>query len=152
MTSNVLFVAIILILEPALNRTVHDTHINDDTFIAIIMGVEDQCFQAVVRISLRVQALSHKFARIISLIPIPAFAEASTASLASSPITSSISCFTFSGSALGRSILLITGKISKIIFQCQVYVSQAFALQSLVQRLQQAARLHKQQGFGIPHK
>ncbi|MGZ6290631.1 MAG: 30S ribosomal protein S3 [Syntrophales bacterium] len=39
------------------------------------------------------------------------FAEASTASEASSPITSSISFLTRSGSALGRSILLITGII-----------------------------------------
>ena len=43
----------------------------------------------------------------------PAFADASTASEASRPITSSISCLTRSGSALGKSILLITGTISK---------------------------------------
>ena len=49
----------------------------------------------------------------ISSIPIPALAEANTASLASKPMTSSISVLTRSGSAAGRSILLITGKISK---------------------------------------
>ncbi|CKF97900.1 Uncharacterised protein [Streptococcus pneumoniae] len=51
----------------------------------------------------------------ISSIPIPAFAEASTASDASNPITSSTSWRTRSGSALGKSILLITGKISKLL-------------------------------------
>ncbi len=49
----------------------------------------------------------------ISSIPIPAFALAKTASDASIPITSSISVRTRSGSAAGKSILLITGKISK---------------------------------------
>ncbi len=49
----------------------------------------------------------------MSSIPIPDFAEASTASEASKPITSSISSRTLSGSAAGKSILLMTGKISK---------------------------------------
>ena len=40
-------------------------------------------------------------------------AEISGASAQSSPITSSISCFISSGLALGKSILLITGTISK---------------------------------------
>ena len=48
-----------------------------------------------------------------SSIPIPFFAEISGASCASIPITSSISFLTRSGSALGRSILLITGKTSR---------------------------------------
>jgi len=45
-------------------------------------------------------------------IPMPDFALVSTAFEASSPITSSISLRTFSGSAAGRSILLMTGTIS----------------------------------------
>ena len=48
-----------------------------------------------------------------SSILIPILAEISGASCASMPITSSISFFTRSGSALGRSILLITGMISR---------------------------------------
>ena len=48
-----------------------------------------------------------------SSIPIPFLAEIRGASWASMPITSSISFFTRSGSALGKSILLITGKTSK---------------------------------------
>ena len=48
----------------------------------------------------------------ISSMPIPALALASTASDASRPMTSSISLRTFSGSAAGRSILLMTGTIS----------------------------------------
>ena len=43
----------------------------------------------------------------------PVLAEMSGASLASKPIISSISSLTRSGSALGRSILLITGIISR---------------------------------------
>ena len=43
----------------------------------------------------------------------PVFAEIKGASSASIPITSSISSFTLSGSALGRSILLITGTTSR---------------------------------------
>ena len=42
----------------------------------------------------------------------PVLAEISTACEASSPITSSICCLTFAGSAAGRSILLSTGTIS----------------------------------------
>ncbi len=48
----------------------------------------------------------------ISCIPIPAFALASVASVASMPTISSISLFTLSGSAEGRSILFITGMSS----------------------------------------
>ena len=44
---------------------------------------------------------------------IPFFADIKGASDASSPITSSISFFTKSGLALGKSILFITGIISK---------------------------------------
>ena len=49
----------------------------------------------------------------ISSIPIPAFAEHCTASVASNPKTSSISCATRSQSAAGKSILFKTGTISK---------------------------------------
>jgi hypothetical protein len=42
----------------------------------------------------------------------PVFAEIRIAFEASSPITSSICCFTFSGSAAGRSTLLSTGTTS----------------------------------------
>ena len=49
----------------------------------------------------------------ISWIPIPSFAEQGTASEASRPITSSISRRTSATSALGRSILLMTGMISR---------------------------------------
>jgi hypothetical protein len=42
----------------------------------------------------------------------PVLAEIGMASLASMPITSSICCFTRSGSAAGRSILLRMGTIS----------------------------------------
>ena len=48
-----------------------------------------------------------------SSIPIPILAEILGASCASMPITSSISLITRSGSADGRSILLITGKTSR---------------------------------------
>ena len=44
---------------------------------------------------------------------VPIFAEISGASSASRPITSSISLLTLSGSALGRSILFMTGIISR---------------------------------------
>ena len=46
-------------------------------------------------------------------MPMPFFALASTASLASSPITCSICSRIRSGSADGRSILLMTGMISR---------------------------------------
>ena len=49
----------------------------------------------------------------ISGIPIPDLAEHNTASDASKPMISSISCLTRSGSAEGKSILLITGMISR---------------------------------------
>ena len=49
----------------------------------------------------------------ISGIPIPDLAEHKTASEASKPMISSISCLTRSGSAEGKSILLITGMISR---------------------------------------
>ncbi len=49
----------------------------------------------------------------ISIIPTPSLADAKTASCAGIPIISSISSLTFVGSALGRSILFITGMISK---------------------------------------
>ena len=45
-------------------------------------------------------------------MPMPALALASTAFEASRPMISSISFFTFSGSAEGKSILLMTGMIS----------------------------------------
>ncbi len=48
-----------------------------------------------------------------SSILIPFLADISGASCASIPITSSISSITLSGSALGRSILLITGNTSR---------------------------------------
>ena len=48
-----------------------------------------------------------------SSIPIPVFPETRTALSVGRPIISSISSFTFSGSAEGRSILLITGSISR---------------------------------------
>ena len=54
----------------------------------------------------------------ISLIPMPVFAEQKIAFEVSSPMTSSICCLTPSGSAEGRSILLITGTISKFSFEC----------------------------------
>ena len=47
-----------------------------------------------------------------SVMPMPDLALVSTASLASRPMMSSISARTFSGSAAGRSILLMTGTIS----------------------------------------
>jgi hypothetical protein len=46
-------------------------------------------------------------------MPMPVFAETRSASVVSSPMVSSISSRTRSGSALGRSILLITGMISR---------------------------------------
>ena len=49
----------------------------------------------------------------LSRLPVPSFAETQGISDASKPITSSISFFTSSTRALGKSILLITGKISK---------------------------------------
>ena len=45
-------------------------------------------------------------------MPMPVLAEACTASLASMPMMSSISCMTRSGSAAGKSILLSTGTTS----------------------------------------
>ncbi len=52
----------------------------------------------------------------ISWIPFPSFAEARIASEASMPMTSSIWRRTFSGSAAGRSILLMTGTIVRLLF------------------------------------
>ena len=49
-----------------------------------------------------------------SLMPMPLLALTSTAPLQSSPITCSISFFTRSGSAAGRSILFMTGMISRL--------------------------------------
>ena len=49
----------------------------------------------------------------ISFVPMPSLALASIASEQSSPIASSICSFVFSGSAAGRSILFITGIISR---------------------------------------
>ena len=46
-------------------------------------------------------------------MPMPALAEARIAPEASRPMTSSISFFTRSGSALGRSILLSTGTMAR---------------------------------------
>ncbi len=51
-------------------------------------------------------------ASMISSMPMPVLAEQGMASVASMPITSSISALAFSGSALGRSILLSTGTTS----------------------------------------
>src|SRR5581483_9415755 len=51
----------------------------------------------------------------ISLVPMPSLALARIACEASMPITSSISRLTRSGSALGRSILLITGRTSRLL-------------------------------------
>jgi len=48
----------------------------------------------------------------ISSTPMPVLAEHGIASLASMPITSSISAFALSGSDCGRSILLSTGSTS----------------------------------------
>ena len=48
-----------------------------------------------------------------SSIPIPVFPDTSTALSEGNPITSSISSFTLSGSAEGKSILFITGNISR---------------------------------------
>ena len=50
-----------------------------------------------------------------SSMPIPAFAEINGASSAGRPIMSSISFFTTSGCAAGRSILLITGITSRLL-------------------------------------
>ena len=44
----------------------------------------------------------------------PVFAEIHGASIAGIPIKSSISCFTSSGLAIGKSTLFITGKISRL--------------------------------------
>jgi hypothetical protein len=49
----------------------------------------------------------------ISGTPCPVFAETISASVASSPIVSSICCWTHSGRATGRSILLSTGTIAR---------------------------------------
>ncbi len=49
----------------------------------------------------------------ISTIPMPSLADVGTASFASRPMTSSISRRTPSTSAEGRSILLMTGMISR---------------------------------------
>ena len=50
---------------------------------------------------------------VTSETPCPVFAEINSASVASRPITSSISCITRSGSAAGRSTLFSTGMISR---------------------------------------
>ena len=49
----------------------------------------------------------------ISFMPAPVLALVNTALLASSPTTSEISCFALSGLAEGKSILFMTGKISR---------------------------------------
>ena len=52
----------------------------------------------------------------ISTIPFPSLAEARIASEASMPTTSSIWRRTVSGSAAGRSILLMTGTMVRLLF------------------------------------
>ena len=71
-------------------------------------------------------------------MPMPCLALASTASLASSPITCSICSRMRSGSADGRSILLMTGMISRLWLQREIGVGQRLRLHAL-------RRIHHQQ-------
>ena len=61
----------------------------------------------------------------------PAFADASTASCASSPITFSICSRTRSGSAEGRSTLLMTGEDVEVVVDGQVAVGQRLRFDAL---------------------
>ena len=77
---------------------------------------------------------------------VPFFAEIWGASWASMPITSSISSITRWGSALGRSILLITGRISRSWSRARytlasVWASMPWAASTTSTAPSQAARL-----------
>ncbi len=67
----------------------------------------------------------------ISCVPIPIFAEARTASVASIASRSSISSATRSGSAAGRSILLITGTSARSFAHRQIDVGDRLRLHPL---------------------
>ena len=111
-TSNSALVAIILIfipgfIRPSITRTYKTTPL-----YASNLESNTKAFKGLSLIPEGAGTLA-TIASSTSSIPKPVFALVKTASDASIPITSSISCLTRSGSALGRSTLLITGIISK---------------------------------------
>ena len=95
-----------------LDDPVDDADQDDDAEIGVVPAVDQHRLQRRVAVALGRRDLVDHRLRALRRCRCPLFALVSTASLASSPITSSISARTFSGSAAGRSILLMTGTIS----------------------------------------
>ena len=108
-----------------------DAHQDDHAAVAVVPAVEQQDAAAAPSGSPTGGGTLATTASRISWMPFPSLAEARMASEASMPITSSIWRRTFSGSAAGRSILLMTGTIVEVVVQRQVDVGQRLRLDPL---------------------
>ena len=118
-------------LVPFAERAVDDAHHADDPAIGVVPGVEQQRLERRLGVALAAAGCRGRSRSRTSSMPIPDLAEASTASWASMPTTLSICSLTRSGSAAGRSILLITGTRSRLPFDRQVGVGERLRLHPL---------------------
>ena len=105
-------VAIILIMGLFGDLSADDADIDHHAAISVVMGIKDKRANSIV-VRLFGRGNMSRICSRISLMPMPVLAEQRIALEVSRPITSSICFLTPSTSAEGRSILLMTGRISR---------------------------------------
>ena len=137
-------VAIILMSDPFFNLAADDADVDHDAGISIIVGIKDESAQYVILRVLRAAELLMILSRISSM-PIPDFAEQHTAFEAFQAYDIFDLLWTLSTSAVGRSILLMTGTISRL-RSMPSGRWPGFALVHLVRHRQPVKRLHSAEG------
>ena len=111
--------------------SVDDPHERRHAAVRVVPGVEEERLQRRVRIALRRRDVARRSARGARRCRCPAWPRSGSASSAGMPTTCSICSRARSGSADGRSILLMTGTIIEVVVDREVGVGERLRLDAL---------------------
>ena len=112
-------------------RALDQPDVGDDALVGVVVGVEDQALERRFAGSPFGGGTRSTIASRISATPVPSLAEARITSSRGIARTFSSSSMTCSGSAVGRSILLMTGMIVRSSLERQVDVGEGLGLDAL---------------------
>ena len=137
---------------PAVDDAVDDAHVGDHALVGVVLAVEDQRAQRRARRRLRAAARARRSPRASRACPCPPSPRRTGSRRALKPSVSTSSCATRSGSALGRSILLIDGDQRQVGFERQVDVGQRLRLDALRRIDDRAARPRRPRARARPRR